>query len=287
MYPDHNPADGCGKLSSACEQFFIEEGCFYECDHNLGKWRKHEDCDGGNNGWEIEGMPIKASYCDAWYEACKGPENKLCMGSNSTEGAPQYGYFAQPDCHTEQGTAGCKRIDEVYTSGFHMCETMWAGSFKYESDTSKDAYVMSFDEGITNPNNAMFLGKEYPPVCEGDLGFVNITQAEIEGCTEEAVSSTHSYLGTADQAVVAAETAVTEAEDALAEAKEELADATTTEETAAAQAKVDAAEIVLADAEADLSTTKKNAVAGNSGAATSASTFSAAAAIAAAAVLLA
>ena len=50
---------------------------------------------------------------------------------------------------------------------------------------------------------------------------------------------------------------------------------------------VSTAEIALADAEADLSTTKKNAVAGNSGAATSASTFSAAAAIAAAAVLLA
>ena len=27
----------CGGLTSACEQFFIEEGCFYECDKNLGK----------------------------------------------------------------------------------------------------------------------------------------------------------------------------------------------------------------------------------------------------------
>ena len=198
MYPDHNPADGCGKLSSACEQFFIEEGCFYECDHNLGKWRKHENRT-NDNGWEIEGMPIKASYCDAWYEACKGPENKLCMGSGSTEGAPQYGYFAQPDCHTEQGTAGCKRIDEVYTSGFHMCETMWAGSFKYENDTSKDAYVMSFDVGTTNPNNAMFYNKKYPDMCPGDLGAVNLTNAELEGCDANVVAYSHSYLGTAPE----------------------------------------------------------------------------------------
>ena len=72
MYPDHNPVNGCGQLSSACEKFFIEEGCFYECDHNVGKWRKHDDCgsDGTGNEWEIEAMPIKASYCDAWYEAC-------------------------------------------------------------------------------------------------------------------------------------------------------------------------------------------------------------------------
>jgi hypothetical protein len=180
LYPDHNPADGCGKLSSACEQFFIEEGCFYECDHNLGKWRKHDDCDGGDNGWEIKDMPI-------------------CMGSGSSEGAPQYGYFAQPDCHTEQGTAGCKRIDEVYTSGFHMCETMWAGSFKYENDTSKDAYVMSFDVGTTNPNNAMFYNKEYPEMCPGDLGAVNLTNAELEGCDANVVAYSHSYLGTAPE----------------------------------------------------------------------------------------
>ena len=144
-------------------------------------------------------MPIKASYCDAWFEACKGPDNKLCMGSDSTEGAPQYGYFGQPDCHSEQGTAGCKRIDEVYTSGFHMCETMWAGSFKYENDTSKDAYVMAFDEGATNPNNAMFYNKEYPDMCPSDLGAVNLTNAKLEGCDENVVAYSHSYLGTAPE----------------------------------------------------------------------------------------
>ena len=31
-------------------------------------------------------MPIKASYCDAWYEACKGANNRLCIGSASEEG---------------------------------------------------------------------------------------------------------------------------------------------------------------------------------------------------------
>lgn len=191
MYPDHNPADGCGQLSSACEKFFIEEGCFYECDHNVGKWRAHDDCgaDGTGNEWQIEGMPIKASYCDAWYEACRGAENKLCMGSASTEGAPEYGYFAQPTCHEEQGTGGCKRIDEVYTSGFHMCETMWSGSFTYENDTSADAYVMSFDEGTANPNNAVFQSKNYPTVCPVSVGGgVNLTLAEEEGCDVGVVS---------------------------------------------------------------------------------------------------
>jgi hypothetical protein len=201
LYPDHNSADGCGKLTSACEQFFIEEGCFYECDHNLGKWRKHDDesCDNGNNGWQITGTPIKASYCDAWFEACKGPDTKMCMGALSEEGKPVYGYFSQPECHSKEGTGGCRRIDEVYTNGFHMCETMWSGSFKYETDTSADAYVMSFDEGATNPNNAMFTSKAYPPMCAGELGFVDLTLAELEGCDADVIVNSNSYLGTAPE----------------------------------------------------------------------------------------
>lgn len=27
-------------------------------------------CGAGQNNWQILGMPIKASYCDMWYEAC-------------------------------------------------------------------------------------------------------------------------------------------------------------------------------------------------------------------------
>ena len=207
IYPDHNPANGCGQLSSACEAFFIEEGCFYECDHNLGKFRKHHDC--GDNGWEIEAMPISAAYCDAWYEACKGGANKLCIGSASTDGNPQYDFFSQPDCHAEQDTLGCKRIDEVYTSGRHICETMWGTSYKYETNTTADSYVMSFDEGITNPNNAKFPNMSYPDVCPGDLGEIDFTQAALEGCSVEEIKASASYTpitSLADQDAREAET---------------------------------------------------------------------------------
>jgi len=53
-------------LSDECEQFFIEESCFYECDKNLGKWRKFADCMENTtqfNEWEIENMPIKVGRC--------------------------------------------------------------------------------------------------------------------------------------------------------------------------------------------------------------------------------
>jgi len=70
-------------MSQACERFFIQEACFYECDPNAGLYRKwnsssvnHSDY----NEWQMEGMPIKRSYCDAWYTACY---NDYFCGSGS------------------------------------------------------------------------------------------------------------------------------------------------------------------------------------------------------------
>lgn len=94
--------DRCGPLSQACERFFIQEACFYECEVNAGLFRKYTDaqhdacsaegvaegatvtladgsnytCEvgawGGNaeNKWQMYKMPIKASFADAWYRAC-------------------------------------------------------------------------------------------------------------------------------------------------------------------------------------------------------------------------
>jgi len=67
--------DRCGQMSQACERFFVQEACLYECDVNAGLFRKYNDsqvvADPENtNTWQMEGMPIKASYCDAWYTAC-------------------------------------------------------------------------------------------------------------------------------------------------------------------------------------------------------------------------
>lgn len=97
--------DRCGKMSTACERFFVEEACFYECEPTAGlyrKWHIHEyDATkdpysdvGGNcaevhagaedacehNKWQMEGMPIKKSYVDAWYAACKN--ERFCAADN-------------------------------------------------------------------------------------------------------------------------------------------------------------------------------------------------------------
>jgi folate receptor len=84
--------DRCGPLSQECERFFVQEACFYECDPNAGFFRKWKStvydarCDEyaagydanyaqatqcAHNTWQMHQMPIKASYWDAMYDACR------------------------------------------------------------------------------------------------------------------------------------------------------------------------------------------------------------------------
>eukprot|EP00614_Pseudopedinella_elastica_P004653 CAMPEP_0172613494 /NCGR_PEP_ID=MMETSP1068-20121228/43737_1 /TAXON_ID=35684 /ORGANISM="Pseudopedinella elastica, Strain CCMP716" /LENGTH=295 /DNA_ID=CAMNT_0013417965 /DNA_START=168 /DNA_END=1055 /DNA_ORIENTATION=+ len=80
--------DRCGKMSQACERFFVQEACLYECDVNAGLYRKCTDAQAADptneacyeNKWEMYKMPIKASYCDAWYDACY--EDYFCGGED-------------------------------------------------------------------------------------------------------------------------------------------------------------------------------------------------------------
>jgi folate receptor len=106
------------KMSDACERFFVQEACMYECDPHSGSYRRYTDGEAdafeawvaagnpgdysfppetdpiwqgtfehngntyqksvfrgngvyGPNKWQMFEMPIKASYCDAFYTACK------------------------------------------------------------------------------------------------------------------------------------------------------------------------------------------------------------------------
>lgn len=95
-YGDEYHWDRCGQLSPACEQFFVMEGCFYECEPNAGIYRKHKaDAThpdpfngeqplhmGGSeetNTWQLHAMPIKASFCNSWYQACRN--DMFCAAS--------------------------------------------------------------------------------------------------------------------------------------------------------------------------------------------------------------
>lgn len=95
--------DRCGPLSPECERFFVQEACFYECDPNAGLYRKWNstiydarcdkyaasydeahatanDCK--HNTWQMHQMPIKASYCDAMFNACR--HDRFCASDGGS-----------------------------------------------------------------------------------------------------------------------------------------------------------------------------------------------------------
>jgi len=88
--------DRCGALSPECDRFFVHEQCFYMCDANLGLYRKfhgsalplrpgtqpYNASDENHNQWQIHAMPIKASYCDAWFTACHA--DKFCASGGGS-----------------------------------------------------------------------------------------------------------------------------------------------------------------------------------------------------------
>lgn len=101
--------DRCGPLSQECERFFVQEACFYECDPNAGFYRKWKpsvydarcdkyaagydanyaaaaQCD--HNAWQMHQMPIKATYWDAMYDACR--KDLFCGGGDYFSCAATY-----------------------------------------------------------------------------------------------------------------------------------------------------------------------------------------------------
>jgi folate receptor len=158
--------DRCGSLSAECEKYFIEEACFYECEPAAGLFRKypederlhdreghevhdtrcdkyHEDYNEthaeknctmgghGHNSWEIHRMPIKASYCNAFYEACKN--DLFCGHGNFFECAK-----ISPDADAEAETTAKNRN-----------QTLAEDERKREEERNKN------DESIKNSTEVM------------------------------------------------------------------------------------------------------------------------------------
>ena len=134
--------DRCGALSQACERFFVQvrllswylcvmrdqficllnilvsrtqEACLYECDPNAGLYRKcneaqvaaaaDDETDACHmNTWEMYKMPIKASYCDAWYLACYG--DKFCGGNDGN-------FFSCAANYSPKSSSSSNSSDEV------------------------------------------------------------------------------------------------------------------------------------------------------------------------------
>jgi hypothetical protein len=108
-----------------CQRWFQVEECFYECDVNAGKFRKHSNCrdEGGSNSWQIASAPVRASECDAFYEDCKDMILCTCVGADCTGkmvGKSLFGMANEPQACVKS-TKFCQRtVKEVWCPYFHL-----------------------------------------------------------------------------------------------------------------------------------------------------------------------
>jgi len=238
--------DRCGPLSQACERFFVEEACLYECDVNAGLWRKFSDeqhslCEAaaqgatvtlasgaeytcspdpwgaGNaeNKWQLEDMPIRASYADSWFRACA---NDLFCGSGD--------YF---ECAGEYHTYLAEQ------------EAAAAAAVALSETCATNATLAATDECIA------YLAKVAADAV--------LAATEAQAAADEAHAQAAAAQAASDAAVAAAGTAEEERDSATQDAAAAEAAA------AAAQAEADAA-LAVAAAERQRANDKEDEIPG-------------------------
>ena len=92
----------------------------------------------------ISGVPVCASYCDSWFEACK--DDLTCV----EDWLADFDFAANGNnsCPTN---STCTTFKERYGNAQGLCNKMWGSAFRYSTDTS-NCTVMKFDSTGSNPN---------------------------------------------------------------------------------------------------------------------------------------
>lgn len=109
-YGDAYHWDRCGPLSQACERWFVQEACAYECEPAFGLFRRYHRSiynasDPDHNEWEVYKMPIRADHADAWYHACYNDSFCAADDGNFFSCAAEYREFVT-DLEGEEGVSG-------------------------------------------------------------------------------------------------------------------------------------------------------------------------------------
>jgi len=131
--------DRCGKLSQECERFFVQEACFYECEPAAGLYRQNPKSQSiadilgrklynasahPDGSWKMEKMPVKASYCNAWMDACKN--DMFCGAKDGSYFSCARDYPAPTPTPTPAPEAGGKNVDANATKT--SCNNLLTGS---------------------------------------------------------------------------------------------------------------------------------------------------------------
>ena len=179
--------DRCGPMSQACERFFVEEACMYECEASISAFRKYSDeekalckadgvavganvkkADGSTytcvpdawdpknseNSWEIHQMPIKASYADSFYRACAN--DQFCDSGSFWDCKGLYHEHLDAEAALANETAANE------TAAAAAAEARLAADLKAEQDKGLEAWAIAL---------IVILGTLGADLYGADLGF--------------------------------------------------------------------------------------------------------------------
>jgi len=133
----------CGPVSPQCEQFFIQQACYFECDPYQAAWANPVF----DQPATFYGVPICASYCDSWFEACQAEltctvEWIVGMTAVNNSDGTITGYTCPPQSQ-------CANISSAYNNGRGLCDMMFGSYYHYTEDTNN---CVSWDFTGSNPN---------------------------------------------------------------------------------------------------------------------------------------
>jgi len=121
----------CGPISKECEAFLQMEECFYECSPDLAPYASP-----GPFGPVLNGIPVCADFCDAWFSACKNDLTCATDWLDFEQEEDLDGFFFNYETYeiycTEESE--CLTFAERYGNGEGLCNTMWASTFQYSND---------------------------------------------------------------------------------------------------------------------------------------------------------
>ncbi|XP_028393668.1 riboflavin-binding protein-like [Dendronephthya gigantea] len=131
----------CGNLSTECLKHWKRQECFYQCSPYAYQWKDSKVKDA------LNGVPICASECDAWFDACKS--DLICVKNviEDYERTMEY----KNKCPGPSNNS-CVNYTVMYGSGESLCNHMWGNSYKYVKEDGNNCMKFWFNSS-ENPNS--------------------------------------------------------------------------------------------------------------------------------------
>ncbi len=103
----------------------------------------------------IANVPVCASYCDRWFQACK--DDLTCVENWLVDFD-----FAANGNNSCPVNSTCMTFSERYGNAEGLCNKMWGNAFIYSRDET-NCTVMSFDSSRSNPNFQLSFPTAHAP----------------------------------------------------------------------------------------------------------------------------